>query len=163
MCEIKRESRDEMQGLIAYIQSWKHGSKVPLHLIALSAANTRMIAVIVVYSVVVSVCTALGHDGDGIATYFNTNGHHNLNAHSDAHYALRPDDDHGRHKGRDERHLPAQPKRAYVTLLYSDFLHGTRALGQSLRETGTKADTVVLVTPDVNTRARDILSRDGWM
>lgn len=55
------------------------------------------------------------------------------------------------------------PRRAYVTLLYSDFLHGTRALGQSLRDTGTSADTVVLVTPDVTEQARDTLSKDGWM
>lgn len=54
-------------------------------------------------------------------------------------------------------------RRAYVTLLYSEFIHGTRALGQSLRDSGTSADTVVLVTPDVAQEARDTLSKDGWM
>lgn len=54
-------------------------------------------------------------------------------------------------------------RRAYVTLLYSQFIHGTRALGQSLRDSGTSADTVVLVTPDVNQEGRDMLSQDGWM
>lgn len=54
-------------------------------------------------------------------------------------------------------------RRAYVTLLYSDFIHGTRALGQSLRDSRTSADIVVLVTPDVTPEARNTLSRDGWM
>ncbi len=54
-------------------------------------------------------------------------------------------------------------RRAYATLLYSDFVEGTRALGQSLRESGTTADTVVLVTPDVRQETREILAQDGWM
>ena len=60
---------------------------------------------------------------------------------------------------------PAGPpaRRAYATLLYSDFIEGTRALGQSLRESGTTADTVVLVTPDVREETRETLARDGWM
>ena len=53
-------------------------------------------------------------------------------------------------------------KRAYVTLLYSDFLAGTRALGRSLLDTGTTADLVVLVTPDVPQASRRILELDGW-
>lgn len=57
----------------------------------------------------------------------------------------------------------ASSRRAYATLLYSDFIHGTRALGQSLRESGTTADTVVLVTPDVGKDTRKKLSEDGWM
>lgn len=58
----------------------------------------------------------------------------------------------------------AQPsRRAYATLLYSDFIEGTRALGQSLRESGTSADTVVLVTPDVRQETRQKLAEDGWM
>lgn len=58
----------------------------------------------------------------------------------------------------------AQPaRRAYATLLYSDFIEGTRALGQSLRESGTSADTVVLVTPDVRQETREKLAEDGWM
>lgn len=54
-------------------------------------------------------------------------------------------------------------RRAYATLLYSDFVEGTRALGQSLRESGTTADIVVLVTPDVKQETRERLTRDGWM
>lgn len=57
----------------------------------------------------------------------------------------------------------AAPRRAYVTLLYNDFLAGTRALGQSLRDSGTTADTMVLVTPDVPEGAREVLASDGWM
>lgn len=53
-------------------------------------------------------------------------------------------------------------KFAYVTLLYSNFVSGTRALGQSLRDTGTKADTVVLVTPDVSDGTKTLLKKDGW-
>lgn len=54
-------------------------------------------------------------------------------------------------------------RRAYATLLYSDFIEGTRALGQSLRDSGTTADTVVLVTPDVRQDTRERLAQDGWM
>lgn len=54
-------------------------------------------------------------------------------------------------------------RRAYATLLYSDFVEGTRALGQSLRESGTTADIVVLVTPDVKQETRERLAQDGWM
>ena len=61
------------------------------------------------------------------------------------------------------REDPPPSRRAFVTLLYSDFIHGTRALGQSLRETGTTADTVVLVTPDVRRDTRERLAEDGWM
>lgn len=60
--------------------------------------------------------------------------------------------------------IAASPSRkAYATLLYSDFVEGTRALGQSLRESGTSADTVVLVTPDVRQQTREKLAQDGWM
>eukprot|EP00903_Cladosiphon_okamuranus_P008344 g8027.t1 len=54
-------------------------------------------------------------------------------------------------------------RRAYATLLYSDFIEGTRALGQSLRDSGTTADTVVLVTPDVRQETRERLTQDGWI
>jgi hypothetical protein len=53
-------------------------------------------------------------------------------------------------------------KRAYVTLLYSNFVAGTRALGRSLLDSGTDADLVVLVTPDVVQSTRAILEKDGW-
>jgi hypothetical protein len=53
-------------------------------------------------------------------------------------------------------------KRAYVTLLYSNFVAGTRALGRSLLDSGTDADLVVLVTPDVVQSTRTILEKDGW-
>ena len=62
-----------------------------------------------------------------------------------------------------DQESPPPFRRAFVTLLYSDFIHGTRALGQSLRETGTTADTVVLVTPDVRRDTRERLAQDGWM
>lgn len=67
------------------------------------------------------------------------------------------------HGGRRSTLEKASPRRAYVTLLYSDFIHGTRALGQSLRDSGTRADTVVLVTPDVKSETRETLKNDGWM
>lgn len=65
--------------------------------------------------------------------------------------------------GAEQRRASTTSRRAYVTLLYSDFIHGTRALGQSLRESGTSADTVVLVTPDVRPETRATLAEDGWM
>lgn len=67
------------------------------------------------------------------------------------------------HGGRRSTLENTSSRRAYVTLLYSDFIHGTRALGQSLRDSGTSADTVVLVTPDVKSETRDTLQNDGWM
>lgn len=67
------------------------------------------------------------------------------------------------HGGRRSTLEKTSSRRAYVTLLYSDFIHGTRALGQSLRDSGTSADTVVLVTPDVKSETRETLKNDGWM
>ena len=52
-------------------------------------------------------------------------------------------------------------RRAYVTLLYKDFLAAVRTLGQSLRNTGTTADMVVLVTPEVSETSRKTLQEDG--
>jgi len=52
-------------------------------------------------------------------------------------------------------------RRAYVTLLYKDFLAAVRTLGQSLRNTGTTADMVVLVTPEVSESSRKTLQQDG--
>jgi len=54
-------------------------------------------------------------------------------------------------------------KEAYVTLLYGeDFFLGVRVLGQSLRETGTTRDQIVLLTEDVSREAEQILKQDGW-
>lgn len=54
-------------------------------------------------------------------------------------------------------------KDAYVTLLYRGFLLGARVLGQSLRETGTKMDMVVLCAETVPKATKDILAADGWI
>ena len=53
-------------------------------------------------------------------------------------------------------------KQAYVTLLYNDFVAGTRALGRSLLDHESLGDMVVLVTPDVSSRTLMILEKDGW-
>lgn len=55
-------------------------------------------------------------------------------------------------------------KEAYVTLLYGDeFLLGVRVLGQSLRDTGTQRDMVVLTSSGVSPRSADLLKADGWI
>lgn len=57
----------------------------------------------------------------------------------------------------------AGQRQAYATLLYGDaFLLGVRVLGQSLRETGTDRDLVVLVTEDVSDSSVMTLMLDGW-
>lgn len=49
-------------------------------------------------------------------------------------------------------------EEAYVTLLYGDeFLLGVRVLGKSIRDTGTKKDTVVLVSDGVSDYATRLL------
>jgi len=54
--------------------------------------------------------------------------------------------------------------RAYVALLYTDgaFVLGARVLGQSLRDNGTDADLVVLVSPAVSQASRAVLAAEGW-
>jgi alpha-N-acetylglucosamine transferase len=53
---------------------------------------------------------------------------------------------------------------AYVTTLTGGdaYLPGIEALGQSLRETGTTAPLVCMVTPDVPSSARERLVDQGW-
>ena len=55
-------------------------------------------------------------------------------------------------------------EEAYVTLLYtgSGFFSAVRVLGQSLRESGTTRDYVVLCMDDVEQWAKDVLAKDGW-
>lgn len=53
--------------------------------------------------------------------------------------------------------------RAYVTLLYNNFIIGVRTLGKSLQLTETTADLIVLVTPDVSSQTRALLIQDGWL
>jgi len=53
---------------------------------------------------------------------------------------------------------------AYVTLLYGeDFLLGVRVLGQSIRETKTTYDLVVIVTGALSKQSQKTLRRDGWI
>eukprot|EP00897_Mesotaenium_endlicherianum_P003673 jgi/Mesen1/3333/ME000191S02472 len=57
-----------------------------------------------------------------------------------------------------------QSKEAYVTLLYGDeFLLGVRVLGQSIRETGSTKDMVVLVSSGVTDKGVALLKADGWI
>jgi alpha-N-acetylglucosamine transferase len=55
-------------------------------------------------------------------------------------------------------------KKAYVTTLCNGdgYLPGVLVLGRSLEATGTQADRVVMVTPDVTTDAREELAKRGW-
>lgn len=54
--------------------------------------------------------------------------------------------------------IPPRTQNAYVALLYGDeFLLGVRVLGQSLKETGTKNDMVVLVSSGVTSDAEKLL------
>ena len=60
---------------------------------------------------------------------------------------------------------------AYVTMLYTihgemyveGFEIGVRVLGQSLRESKTTYDYVVLCTDDVPQKVKDVLKKDGWI
>lgn len=55
-------------------------------------------------------------------------------------------------------------KKAYVTMLYSiKFIDGARVLGQSLRETGTDADLIVLVKSKLPQKKTELLAEAGWM
>ena len=54
-------------------------------------------------------------------------------------------------------------KEAYVTLLYGNFMLGTRVLGQTLRETNTSKDMVVLCMRTVSAEAVSVLQADGWI
>ena len=55
-------------------------------------------------------------------------------------------------------------QEAYVTLLYSDdFLLGVRVLRQSLIESNTEKNYVVLCSEKVSERAKIILAEDGWI
>lgn len=53
-------------------------------------------------------------------------------------------------------------KEAYATLLYGDFLIGTRVLGQSIQNTGTQRDYLALCTDDVSEASRLVLKNEGW-
>jgi glycogenin glucosyltransferase len=55
-------------------------------------------------------------------------------------------------------------RRAYVTTLCGGdaYLPGIEALGRSLLETGSSVPRVVMVTPDVSTRARESLRAQDW-
>ena len=53
-------------------------------------------------------------------------------------------------------------REAYVTLLFGDFLLGVRILGQSLEESGTKKERIVITASDVSQESQDILENDGW-
>lgn len=57
----------------------------------------------------------------------------------------------------------AKSKFAYVTFLYGeDFVLGVRVLGQSIRETGTKHDLVLVVTGKIQSSSLKTLQDDGW-
>lgn len=65
-----------------------------------------------------------------------------------------------------EQHVARRTKSlkgAYVTMLYSSkFIDGARVLGQSLRETGTDADLIVLVKPKFPPKKKKLLTEAGW-
>lgn len=139
-------------------QSWQP----PVRYVKFFSRGLINVATIVVSSLVLARAEArIAASRNGAA--FETSQHHNHslpNANrNDSHSKLWSVPDGGEHFER----IMGSSRLAYVTLLYSDFLHGTRALGQSLRETGTEADIVVLVTPDVTSRTRSTLAKDGWM
>ena len=53
---------------------------------------------------------------------------------------------------------------AYVTLLYGEeYVLGVRVLGQSLRNSNTERDYVVLCTEDVSESIKSVLRSDGWI
>lgn len=53
---------------------------------------------------------------------------------------------------------------AYVTLMCEEFqLLGVRVLGQSLQDTGTQNDLVVIYTKKASDEAKEVLRADGWV
>ncbi|CAD7702913.1 unnamed protein product [Ostreobium quekettii] len=65
-----------------------------------------------------------------------------------------------------EADAPRAPgsREAYATLLYGDdFMLGVRVLGQSMRETNTDRDLVVLVTGNILPTSIETLMSDGWI
>eukprot|EP00127_Corallochytrium_limacisporum_P006477 Clim_evm8s229 gene=Clim_evmTU8s229 len=91
-----------------------------------------------------------------------------------ANEAMGKDDDaqqniNGEEHGLDGNAANDAGKYAYVTLLYGStelsldqqFI-GTRVLGQSIRESGTPHEYLVLVTPGVSNEYMRILADDGW-
>ena len=55
-------------------------------------------------------------------------------------------------------------QEAYVTLLYGDvYMLGVRVLGQSLRNSKTDRDCIVLCTEDVTESTKKVLQNDGWI
>ena len=53
-------------------------------------------------------------------------------------------------------------KAAYVTLLTREsYLAGTLVLNHSLLSVGSKYELIVMVTPELSLRARDVLSKEG--
>eukprot|EP01024_Parvocaulis_polyphysoides_P055946 TRINITY_DN58057_c0_g1_i1.p2 TRINITY_DN58057_c0_g1~~TRINITY_DN58057_c0_g1_i1.p2 ORF type:complete len:133 (+),score=9.24 TRINITY_DN58057_c0_g1_i1:125-523(+) len=60
-------------------------------------------------------------------------------------------------------YVSQQSEYAYVTLLYGDgFLLGVRVLGQSLNESKTKFDKVVIIAGPVQHHTIKTLEQDGW-
>lgn len=54
-------------------------------------------------------------------------------------------------------------RRAYVTLLYGDdFVLAVRVLGQSLRESETQEDLVVIIAGEIHPKHVKSLEMDGW-
>jgi hypothetical protein len=61
------------------------------------------------------------------------------------------------------RYVSGIGAEAYVTALFSeDYLSPVKVLGMSLRETGTKRDMVVMVSPAISKGTREELSSFGW-
>ncbi|GMH36727.1 hypothetical protein BSKO_04600 [Bryopsis sp. KO-2023] len=59
--------------------------------------------------------------------------------------------------------LGPKSKEAYVTLLYGEsFVLGVRVLGQSIRDTQTTRDLVLIVTGKISTASLRTLQMDGW-
>ena len=71
----------------------------------------------------------------------------------------------------DEGQLVNPTKDAYVTMLYTihgdmyvdGFEIGVRVLGQSLRESKTAHDYIVMCTDDVPEKVKNVLKEDGWI
>lgn len=72
--------------------------------------------------------------------------------------------------GANSTNPPAKLKEAYVTILWKikdevyqeGFDIGVRVLGQSLKESGTEREMIVLCTPDVPEETKHVLALDGW-
>lgn len=150
--------------VMVHANVWKMSCRYQLPFMQLSPTHVRGIAKIGFLCLLLTIWAQPSSQAGRTEATIDNGRHRSLYSPTNRHNVSLTGSENTLDYGEDNgRGMMTSSRVAFVTLLYSDFLHGTRALGQSLRDTGTMADKVVLVTPDVTAQARETLSRDGWM